>query len=95
MDASIPVKFPDSITLAWEWKWYTTNEKKEKYILPPTILSQLLTSVRYALKQHRTREIAQFALAQVHKRGHVEMMPQIVLQTMSMLDEKFINNLYF
>merc|ERR1712154_537386 len=100
IDASQPLTFPDSITshFAWDWKWYTEDIKEkqhEKYILPSHIMSQFLSSIRYSLKQPKTRNIAKFALAQIHKRGHIDMTPEVILQTTSMLHSAFMDGLTF
>ena len=100
IDASQPMRFPDSIKshFAWDWKWYTEDLKEkqhEKYILPSAIMSQFLNSIRYSLKQPKTRNIAKFALGQIHRRGHIDMIPEVVLQTTSMLHTAFMDGLTF
>ena len=95
-----PMRFPDSITshFAWEWKWYTDDLKEkqhEKYVLPSVIMSQFLTSIRYSLKQPKTRNVAKFALGQVHKRGHIDMILEVILQTTRMLHSAFMAGLTF
>ena len=100
IDASQPMRFPEHIKshFAWEWKWYTEDLKEkqhEKYILPSAIMSQFLYSIRYSLKREKTRNIAKFALGQLHKRGHIDMIPEVILQTTSMLHTAFMGGLTF
>ena len=100
IDSSQPMRFPDNIKshFAWDWKWYTDDLKEkqhEKYILPSAIMSQFLNSIRYSLKQPKTRNIAKFALGQIHRRGHIDMIPEVILQTTSMLHTAFMDGLTF
>ena len=100
IDASQPLSFPENISehFAWDWKWYTGDNKEkqyQKYIIPSVIMSQFLSTIRYSLKQPKTQNIAKFALAQIHKRGHVDMIPEVILMTTSMLHSAFMDGLTF
>merc|ERR1712228_10295 len=102
IDASQPLTFPDNISenFAWDWKWYTSDDhnkekQHQKYIIPSVIMSQFLSTIRYSLKHSKTRNIAKFALAQIHKRGHIDMIPEVILMTTSMLHSAFMDGLTF
>ncbi|ETO23052.1 hypothetical protein RFI_14134 [Reticulomyxa filosa] len=91
LDNSDRCEFPDHISQSFiacrNWKWYGPNDTtKKRFVIPSEILCQFLTGLRYSLNVEKVKLIALFALAQVHKRGHLDTIPEVILQTMSMMD---------